>query len=65
MNPLYQQMQTKQSNNIIDRFNRFKQNFKGNPREQIQSMLNSGKITQAQYDEAVRKANQIKSLFGM
>lgn len=65
MNPLYQQMQAKQSNNIVDRFNRFKQNFKGNPREQIQSMLNSGKITQAQYDEAVRKANQIKSLLGM
>lgn len=53
------------NNNIISQFNNFKKNFTGNPQKQIQDMLNSGKISQAQYNQAVQKANQIRSLFGI
>lgn len=65
MNPLYQSMMKNSQPDIVRQFNQFRQNFKGNPQEQVQSLLNSGKITQAQYNEAVRKANMIKGMFGM
>lgn len=65
MNPLYQSMMKNSQPDIVRQFNQFRQNFKGNPQEQVQSLLNSGKITQAQYNEAVQKANMIKGMFGM
>ena len=37
----------------------------GDPNQQIQQMLNSGKITQADYDRAVQRANELKKMFGM
>lgn len=52
-------------NNFVAQFNNFKKSFTGNPRDQIQQMLNSGKISQAQYNQAVQKANQIRQLFGI
>ena len=52
MNPLY-------GNNVLQRFNQFRQNFKGDPQQQIQQMLNSGRITQQQYNNAVQMANQL------
>ena len=53
-----------QYNNIIQRFNQFRNNFSGDPKQQIQQMLNSGKLTQAQYNEAVQKANALASMLG-
>ena len=52
-------------NNLVAQFNYFKKSFTGNPRDQIQQMLNSGKVSQAQYNQAVQKANQIRQLFGI
>lgn len=46
-------------------FENFKKNFTGDPREKIQQMLNSGQITQQQYNAAVQRANMIKGFFGM
>lgn len=52
--------------NIIQQFMQFKKNFKGNPQQQIQQMLNSGKVSQAQYNAAVQKAQMLqKMLNGM
>lgn len=60
MNPLYQQMNNSTNgNNVLQRFNQFRQNFKGDPQQQIQQMLNSGRITQQQYNNAVQMANQL------
>ena len=36
----------------------------GDPNMMIQQMLNSGRITQAQYNSAVRRAQQIMSMLG-
>ncbi len=66
MNKLYQQMGPQnQYQNIIKQFEDFRKNFTGNPQEKIQQMLNSGQISQQQYDAAVQKANMLRSLFGM
>jgi hypothetical protein len=48
--------------NIIQQFLQFKNTFKGNPQEQIQQMLNSGQITQAQYNNAVQQAQQFQQM---
>lgn len=66
MNELFNQYGPKNPyQNMINQFNEFRNNFKGNPQQKIQQMLNSGQITQQQYNMAVQKANMIKSFFGM
>ena len=35
----------------------------GDPNQMIQQMLNSGRVTQAQYDNAVKMAQQIQKMF--
>lgn len=45
---------------MLSQFQQFKQNFNGDPKQQIQQMLNSGKITQAQYNQAVQMANMLQ-----
>ena len=62
-NPLYENMN--QNNNIVQQFNQFKSSFKGDPKQQIQQLLNSGKISQAQYDQAVQKARMLQNLLGI
>lgn len=62
MNPLYEQMQTRQPNDFMARFQQFKNSFNGNPQQIVQQMLNSGKITQQQFNSAVQKANQIMKM---
>lgn len=59
-NPLYQQMN--QPGNIFRRFQQFQQAFKGDPRQQVQQLLNSGRVTQAQYDQAVKMANEFQRM---
>lgn len=66
MNKLYEEMRPQNPyQNMIRQFEEFKKTFKGDPQAKIQQMLNSGQISQQQYNIAVQKANMIKSLFGM
>ena len=48
--------------NLIQQFNQFKSMFKGNPKEQVQQLLNSGKVSQEDYNRAVQMANQLQGL---
>ena len=53
-NPLFGMMQNMNPmGGIMQRFQQFQQMFRGDPRQQIQQMMNSGKISQAQYNQAV------------
>ena len=65
-NQLYNQMMGggNQQNNFLQRFNQFRQNFSGDPQQQIQRMLNSGQITQDQYNRAVQQAQNIMRMLG-
>lgn len=64
MNPIYQAMTQNISgnpmSNLMQRFQQFRNTFRGNPQQQIQQMLQSGQISQAQYDNAVRMAQQFQ-----
>jgi hypothetical protein len=50
--------------NFMSKFQQFRQNFKGNPQEQVQQLLNSGKVSQADYNRAVQLAQQFQRMFG-
>ena len=65
-NPLFNMLGGQQNgmNGLIQRFQQFQQAFKGDPRQQIQQMLNSGKISQQQYNQAVQMAQQLQKLIG-
>ena len=65
MNPLYKMMMgnmmpNNNMTNMINQFQQFRQAFTGDPRQQVQQLLNSGKITQEQYNNAVQMANQLR-----
>lgn len=62
MNPLYSQMN---NNNLLQRFMQFKQTLRGDPQAQVQQLLNSGKVTQDQYNQAVQTAQQLSRMLGM
>lgn len=50
--------------NLFQRFQHFQQMFRGDPRQQVQNLLNSGRVTQAQYNQAVQMANQLQRMLG-
>lgn len=52
-------------NQLMQRVQQLKSRIGGDPNQQIQQLLNSGKITQADYDRAVQRANELKRMFGM
>ena len=64
-NPLFNMLSGQmQMNPIMQRFNQFRQMFRGDPKQQVQQMLNSGRITQAQYNQAVQTANKMMKMMG-
>lgn len=68
-NPIYQQYgggtMPGNMNGIFQRFQQFQQMFKGDPRQQVQQLLNSGRVSQDQYNQAVQMAQQFQKMMGM
>ena len=64
MNPLFQMFQGQPQNSILQRFQQFRQMFTGDPRQQVQQLLQSGKVTQEQYNSAVQMAQQLQRMIG-
>lgn len=64
-NPLFNMLGGSNAQNpMLQQFMQFRNNFRGDARSQVQQMLNSGRVSQAQYDQAVRMANQIRNMMG-
>ena len=63
-NPLFN-MQQQPMNSMMQRFQQFQQMFKGDPRQQVQQLLNSGKVNQQQYNQAVQMAQQFQRMLGI
>ena len=47
---------------MIQQFMQFKQSFKGDPKAEVQKMLQSGRISQAQLNQAQQMAQQFQSM---
>lgn len=69
MNQLYKAIgsnpQLGNMGNIVQQFQQFKSTFKGDPQQQIQQLLNSGRVTQEQYNQAVQMAKALQSMMGI
>lgn len=54
--------QPHQPQNVMADLANFMNGFKGDPKAQVMSMLNSGQISQAEYNNAVQQANQLYAM---
>lgn len=63
-NPLFEQMS--QRNQLMDLKNQIQQlkNTGIDPNQKIQELLNSGQVSQEQYNAAVQRAQQLRQLLG-
>lgn len=64
--PLFNQLNPSPmgGNNLISQFLQFKKTFNGDPKQMVQSMLNSGKISQTQLNQYAQQANDIMRQLG-
>lgn len=60
------QNQFQQPNNnplqMIQKFNEFRQNFTGDPKQMVQQLLQSGRMNQQTYNTLFQLANQFQKL---
>lgn len=58
-NPIYNSFGGGTPNLLLQRINQLKKTISGDPMQHIQRMLNSGQISQEQYNRAVKQAQEI------
>lgn len=67
-NPLFNQFNnnanTGNIQNFIQQVRNFKSTFTGNPREEVQRLLNSGQMSQAQFNQYSQIAQQVVQMMG-
>lgn len=47
---------------MIAQFNQFKANFQGDPRQKVQELMNSGRMTQQQFNQLQGMATQFQNM---
>ena len=70
-NPLFQALgggqmpgQMGQFQNMVQPFRQFQQTFQGNPKAEVEQLVQSGKITQQQLNQMQQMAVQFRQLLG-
>ena len=65
-NPIYNSManQNNQFMQIMQEAQNLKNTFKGNPREEVQRLLNSGELSQADFNRYSQIAQQVMQMMG-
>lgn len=65
-NPVFNIMgnQNNPVNDIIKQAQEFKKTFNGNPREEVQKLLNSGKMSQQEFNRLSQIAQQVVQTMG-
>ena len=61
-NMLGGQNQINPMTNLVNQLNQFRQSFSGDPRQQVQQLLNSGRMSQNQYNQLSQMATQIQNM---
>lgn len=70
-NPFYNQNAPQQMPNnpfgnmmqLMQQFQQFRSNFQGDPKQKVQELLNSGKMSQQQFNQLSQLAQQFQSFF--
>lgn len=65
-NPLYGSMgmQTNPMSEIISQAKEFKKSFSGNPRDEVQRLLNTGQMSQSEFNRLSQIAQQVVQAMG-
>lgn len=50
-------------NNFLTQFNQFRNSFSGNPEAQVKQLLQSGRMSQEQFNQLAQTATQLRKLF--
>ena len=53
-----------QFQNLVQQFQQFKQSFQGDPRAEVEKLVQSGKISQQQLNQLQQMAGQFQQLLG-
>ena len=61
-NMLGGQQQMNPMTNLVNQLNQFRQSFSGDPKQQVQQLLNSGRMSQNQYNQLSQMATQIQNM---
>ena len=63
-NPLFSQLGggNNQMDQMKSEFEKFKAQFSGDPRQEVQRLLNSGQMTQAQYNQLAQTAQRMSAM---
>lgn len=48
--------------NFMQSFNQFRQGFQGDPKQQVQNLLNSGQMSTEQFNQLQQMAQQIRGI---
>lgn len=67
MNPLFKLFGQNQNggnypSNMLQEFNRFRSTFQGDPQQQVQELLNSGRMSQEQFAQLSSMAREFEQL---
>lgn len=61
-NPLYNELNngaSSQFGQMMQQLQQFRQSFRGDPRAEVQRLLNTGQMSQAQFNQLSQMANEI------
>lgn len=50
---------------IMEQFQNFRKTFQGDPKNEVEKLVRSGQISQAQLDDLQRKASEVKKILGI
>lgn len=64
-NNIYSQLMGGSNPGLLQQLQKFRQSIPGDPKQIIQRMLDSGQITQAQYNSAAQKAGELARILGI
>lgn len=66
MNPLYERFgsQPSQNQSMLQQFNQFASNFRGDPKAKVEELIRSGQMTKEQFNEYSQMATTLRKLFG-
>lgn len=64
-NPLFSRLSGgQQENPMISQFKRFCDSFTGDPQQKVQELLNSGRMSQSDFNRYSQMARQMQGMFG-
>jgi hypothetical protein len=61
-NSIYNEVKPTQQNDFLTQFTQFRQMFTGNPQTQVQQLLQSGRMSQEQFNQLAEQATQLRQL---